>query len=161
MGNADGLMVGLALLAGLIFGAQGVVLAGLAAIVLQTIRRRLDLSRLLLVLLVSAVGVARAAIVDQPVAAETIRGSTSALGAIVTIPFSHGDGQRFLLRVERVQRDAAWTDSDVTVYVSTRSSSVNVGDRIWVAWQVEPVEDLEPGFGGYVRTQGAIAAGQA
>lgn len=158
MGNADGLLVGLALLAGLTAGVPGVLLAGLVAFIAQALRRQPDLPRLLLILLVALTGAGRALSAAQPPSAADLRGSTAAIGRVVSMPVYRDGGQRFLLRVESYQRDKTWADADVTVYVSTRESHLNVGDRTWVAWQVEPVGDLEPGLGGYVQSLGATAS---
>lgn len=158
MGNADGLLLGLALLAGMTFGLPGVVLAGFATVSVQSLCRRPDLWRLLLVLLFALAGMVRVAFEPGPVTTGNLAGSTAAIGLIVSMPVTHGEGQRFLLRTERIKRDAAWLDVESLVYVSTRSSRANVGDRIWVTWKVEPAGDIEPGFGGYVRAQGAVAS---
>jgi competence protein ComEC len=116
--------------------------------------------RLLLVLLSALAGVGRTAIEPAPVAAGYLGHSSAAVGLVVSMPVSRGEGQRFLFRTERIKRGAEWRDESDVVYVSTRASRVNVGDRLWVTWKVETVEEIEPGFGGYVRSQGAVASAQ-
>lgn len=161
MGNADGLMGGLALLAGLTGGLPGAVVAGLVALVVQSLRRQPDLLRLMLVLLIALLGAGRTAMVTHGSSPAALSGSKAAIGRVASMPVTNGEGQHFLLRVDRVQHDATWTDTTAVVYVTTQESRVNVGDRIWVAWQVDPVDRLEPGFGGYVRSLGAVASGRA
>lgn len=158
MGSADGLLLGLALLAGLMLGLPGVVMAGLSAFALQAVSRRLDVFRLLLAMAIALVGAARAGNVTSPDAPGGLAGSAAAVGLVASMPVSRGDGQHFLFHAERIQRDKTWRDVDAVVYVTTRDSRVNVGDRVWVAWQVELANELAPGFGGYVRAQGAVAS---
>lgn len=158
MGSADGLLVGLALLAGLTLGVPGVALTGLVTVALQGIARRLDVFRLVLAVMIALVGAARAGNVTNPNAPPGVAGSTAAIGLVISMPVSRGDGQQFLLRTARVQRDKTWRDVETVVSVATRDSRVNVGDRVWIAWQVELASDMEPGYGGYIRAQGAVAS---
>ncbi len=160
MGNADGLLIGLALLAGLTAGVPGILLVGLVTLAAQALRRRPDLPRLILVLLVALAGAARAGIAAHPPSATDLQWSDAAIGRVISMPVNRGDGQRLLLDVEKVRRKGAWAGADVRVYISTGQSRVNVGDRIWIAWRAEPAIDLEPGFGGYVRSLGAAASAQ-
>lgn len=161
MGNADGLLLGLALLAGLIAGPAGVVVAGLATVAMQALRRRPDLARVVVVLLVAIAGASRAALVSDDTAPRDLSRSAAAIGTVIAMPVNRGDGQDLLLRIDRAEIDGAWRPLHARVFVTTNDSRVNVGDRIWMAWSAQRADELAPGFGGYVRSRGAVAAGHA
>jgi competence protein ComEC len=131
---------------------------------LMAIRKQGALRVPLTVLACVVVGAARGSLVDGSPVPLDVGGSTGAIGVIASLPVAGGEFERVSMQVERVRHeDGSWHDAMgiVVLYLPERREGVSLRDRVSVTWNATEVSVLPPGYGAWVRTQGASATAWA
>lgn len=154
---ADGILIGTGLLAGVTFGPLAVVVLTALLVVFQLVHGRVQMVRVGLIALCVLIGVIRGSSVQEPVAVESLTGSNAAMAVVESLPVAGGDYERTVVRLERLQQGETWLEATgrVLVYLPEGGPGVSVGDRLHVIWDPTPVDSLAPGYGRFVRSQGA------
>lgn len=158
---ADGIAIGLSLLAGVALGGQAALLVLPLAFLLALVRARHVRRTLLIVLICLGVGSLRSESISPPLLTSGMQGTVVATGVVVSFPVASTESERVLVRVEQI-RDAhgAWLDVSGTVlaYMPDQRDGLSLHDRVTVRWLLTDVDRLPPGYASYVRSQGASAS---
>jgi ComEC/Rec2-related protein len=158
---ADGIVIGLSLLAGVTLGGQAAFLLLPLAVLMSLVRGGNARRTLLVVLVCLGVGSLRSESISPPMRASDIHEIEAANAVVVSFPVASSDSERVLLRVAQIRgTDGTWMDVSDTVlaYMPEQQDGLSLGDRVKVTWDVTHVDRLPPGYGSYVQAQGASAS---
>lgn len=162
MSEPWGLGLGAGIVLGALLGWPALVLASALVIAVQAIRGRLDLTFLLLVVLCASVGAARATMHDVPDVPPDLAESTGARLRVQSLPRTSASGESVLVSVrELVFESGSRPGGDLTVlaWLPTGERAAP-GDTFDVAWTIDPLEVVDPGYGSYLKSRGAVAVGR-
>lgn len=162
--GASGILAGLSLLAGTTLGLLAVLIIIPVVIVLDWASGRLRISSIILAVVCIGLGTIRASTSGPAMPIADLADSGAAIGVVARMPVSGGDFERANVRVESLQLlDESWLDvtGEVLVYLPRLDRPVNVGDRVFLIWSATPVQNLSPGYRGFVASQGAAGSAHA
>lgn len=155
----NGILVGLSVLAGVWLGwfAVPVCITIVGLLVLIDSDKRWML--LLACLVFTSLGALRS---NEPAPSEThvlLESSTGAVGRIKSFPRPSGDGHRLIFHVSEIcAADQCITaDETVLLYVADQDPPIARGQEIRVDWEVQPIDELPPGYRSFVQAQNATA----
>lgn len=156
--TADGIVIGIGLLAGVAFGSPALLVMLPALLALQVIRNQTSLKSLALLIVCVLLGAARGSTMTEPAPITDLAESRAAVVTVTSFPVSGGPHERMVVNLEQIQlSDGAWITSagKMLVYLPERGPGASVRDRLFLVWDAAPIEQLAPGYGGFVRAQGA------
>lgn len=157
---ADGLLIGVGLLAGVALGPLALLLVPPAVLMLHLMRHDVRYVALAIAIASVLVGAVRGHLAEPIVAIDALQGSTGAIAVVEALPVAGGEFERTVVRVERVQlQGGSWTEASgrVLVYLPDSGPGVSLGDQVFLVWSATPVEHLAPGYAGFVESQRAAA----
>ncbi len=154
---ADGILVGLSLMAGVVLGPLALLLMPAALLILQRLRAAGAWRPLLLAVIGVLLGMWRAAAADESPPVPKLAASREAVGTVAAIPVAGGQAERSVLRLERLQAaDGTWGDASGRVVIYLRAGmNVSSGDRVWVAWSAASTSSAPPGYDHFLASQRA------
>lgn len=158
---ADGLLIGLALLAGVALGPVALLVVIPVLLLVSVIRGQVRIASFVMAAICALAGVARAESVPEVMPIEMLEGSNAAIATVEGLPVAGGTYERVFVRVERLRSsDDVWSEADgrMIVYLPQRGPGVGMGVRLFLAWSPTPVERLDPGYGSFVASQGAAGS---
>lgn len=157
---ADGILIGLSLLAGVVLGPLALALVPFAVGALAALRGRWCWSRVALALILALLGMARAAMQEEPVAVAELRASRTAVGIVDSQPMAGGDYERVVLRLESSGTgvDAQEpTSGRVLVYLPD-GPGIGRGDRLLVTWSARDRASEPPGYADFLASTGVAGS---
>jgi competence protein ComEC len=153
---ADGVLIGLSLLVGVVMGPLALALVPGALLAFQAVQDRILWSRVMIVAGVVALGALRVALAPPPGAIVDLEGSRAAVGLIVSLPVAGGENERVVLDVEHLEMpDGAErpVSGRVMLYTS-EGMSVSMGDRVRVVWSASAASAAPPGYARFLSAEG-------
>ncbi|MDQ3539440.1 MAG: ComEC family competence protein [Chloroflexota bacterium] len=92
---------------------------------------------------------------------DALGASSGGAGSVASLPSPSRSGDRVLFQVETIHVGGSRPIASDFVAMLWLPEDVEVapGDRLSVTWSIEDASDIAPGFGSYVRSQGADAVG--
>lgn len=157
------MLIGAGLIGGAWLGLVAIpILVGLV-LVAGVVRGRIHYGSCAVLVLAGGLGVLRGSEEYAAVLPADLAASTSGTGTVASLPSPSRSGDRVLLRVDRVNSSGGESDEADFLAVVWLPEDVVVapGDRLEVMWSVQDLSMLPPGFGSYVRSQGATATAYA
>lgn len=164
MRAADGILIGLGLLAGVAFGPIALLVAVPGAWLLDLVGGQVRWRLVSIALLTVLLGAARGSSAPAPSSVDDIAASQAATGVVTSLPAASGAGERVIISLERIQlADEMWIPAagQVLLYLPEMSPPVNTGDRLSFTWLATPAAQLPPGYRSYLLSQGASASARA
>lgn len=160
--SPDGLLIGCAILIGVVLGYPGAV-AGLAILVaLRFLGVRIAAWRAGVIVALLLTGAIHHPDLDQDRSAVAkMKASDRAAGVVESIPVARPGGDRMIIRVREARVDGEWiaVDNRVLAYMS-EGAQATVGDTVEVVWTFTPVDSMPPGIGGFTISQNAVGSAQ-
>ncbi len=159
MNEPWGLALGAAVVSGALLGWPALLVMAAFVTVAQVIRGRFNPVFLLVVVGFAALGAVRAVLQDEPVVPTDLATSTGAEVRLESLPRSTAAGESVLVSVSEFVFDASIRPGDDLVALARLPEGERAapGDRLSVRWSIEPLELIDPGYGSYVRSRGAVA----
>lgn len=157
------MLIGAGLIGGVWLGLFAIpILVGLA-LVAGVVGGRFHYGSCVVLIVAAGLGAFRGSAEDGAVLPDGLAASTGAVGTVASLPSPSRSGDRVLLRVECVTYSSnELLEADFLAIVWLPEHVVVApGDRLEVMWSVQDLGMLPPGFGSYVRSQGASATGYA
>lgn len=157
------MLIGAGLIGGVWLGPIAVPILAVAVLVADLVRGRLHYVPCVVVVLAAIVGALRSVgenVVDIP---DDVATSVGGSGTVASLPSPSRSGDRVLMRVDAVNYSGAGSraaDFPAVVWLP-EDVIVAPGDRLTVRWSMQNLGMIAPGFGSYVRSQGASAIGYA
>lgn len=163
MGSAWGVAVGVAIVAGASIGPVAVIPVFLGLCLLQVVANQWNWWFLAGAIVLTLLGAARAEMVPANVLPDVAIGSEQAGGKVVSMVRGGVNDRSVLFRVERVgSPEDGVTVEPFTVWLRVGENvDISRGDTIEVRWVLTPLQELAPGFAGYLRGQGVVATAWA
>ncbi|MGB3306616.1 MAG: ComEC/Rec2 family competence protein [Thermomicrobiales bacterium] len=165
MASPLGLLLGVAVTAGVVLGLPGILLAPVLLLVFSfavgDVAR--DISRIwepiVILLLAGLLGAGRGAMIAPPSPSNIAGESVGGWGKVVTLPQPDRRGERVVIAVDRVL-DLEGKSHPATgrvLAILPQGERVNVGDRVWLGWEYRSLDSVSPGFARLVRARNASA----
>lgn len=159
--SAWGILIGSGVIAGAWLGPVSIPIALGIALTASLIRGQLRIPVLAIVVTAAVAGVIRGS--DSPSLAlpNDLPESSGGSGTVVSLPSPSPSGDRVILHIDTIDYPgSSSTGLDLKVMVwLPEDVAVAPDDRLSVTWTIEDVSMIDPGFGSYVRSQGADAVG--
>ena len=162
MGEPWGLGIGTAIVLGALIGTPALILLPAIVIVAQVVRGRAGVRFLLVIVTFTALGAGRMAMQDVPDVPPDLAESTGAHLRVETLPRTSNAGDSVLASVLQLDFETGTRPGNgMIVHIwLPEDERVAPGDELEVAWSVTPLHMIDPGYGSYVASRGAIAEGR-
>lgn len=134
---ANGILIGLGLLAGVAVGPLAVLVMAPLLFVVQFLRGGVRAASLVLVIACVLIGAVRGAAISEPSSIVSLEESTAAEGVVESLPVAGGEYERAIVRVLRLQvGDEKWTEASglVLAYFPGNGPGISSGDRVLLVW---------------------------
>ncbi|HVL26173.1 MAG TPA: ComEC/Rec2 family competence protein [Thermomicrobiales bacterium] len=153
---ADGVLIGLSLLAGVVLGPLALPLAPGMTLAIQALHGRILWSRVMIVVCAVALGAARATLAPAPGALDDLERSRAAVGVIVSLPVSGGANERVVLDVQQIEMPdgAVHTVAGRVMLYTSEGMAVSKGDRVRVVWSASAASSAPPGYARFLSAEG-------
>ena len=159
MASPDGLVIGCAVAAGVVFGLPAAIISVVIAIAIRIAAGRISGWRLFAIVALVAIGSVRHPEPFSVNDATDILASDRARGTIDSIPVARPNGDRAILHVDQVRLNGEWRSADLRVVVYLPDNrDVTVGDGVEVVWSFGSLDAMPPGFAGYIKSQDAVGS---
>ena len=163
MARPLGLLLGVAVTAGVVLGLPGILLSPVLLLVFAFAvgSGSRDMSRIwapiVILLAAGLIGAGRGAIIAPPSPGDISGKTVGGWGKVVTLPQPDRRGERVVIAVDRV------SDRDGTLHPATghvlailpQGERVNIGDRVRLGWEYRSLDTVSPGFARLVRARNA------
>lgn len=161
MNSAWGVLIGSGVVAGTWLGPVAIPILLAIALMAAMIRDQVRFPGLAVVVVAAAIGAVRGsgdALVAPP---DALVASSGGAGTVVSLPSPSRTGDRVLFHVETIHSAGPGSAASDFVAMLWLPGDVEVapGDRLSVTWSIQDASGIAPGFGSYVRSQGAEAVG--
>ncbi len=154
-----GLGVGVAILVGAMFGVPAMIVLPAIVAGIQVVRGHRNAGFIVLLVACTALGAGRAAMEPSPDVPPNLPASTGARLEVKSLPRTSAAGDSVMVAVT----DLSFENGDVPVSGLTvlawlpSGERVAPGDVLQVAWSIDPLEVIGPGYASYVESRGAAA----
>jgi len=154
-----GLGLGTAVVLGALIGPPALILLPAIFVIAQVIRGRRNAGFVLLIVAFAALGVGRAAMQVAPEAPPDLAASTGAHLEVQSLPRTSRAGESVLVSVSELVFETGSRPGDGLVVLAwlPPGEQVAPGDALEVAWSINPLQTIDPGYGSYVESRGAVA----
>ncbi len=147
---------------GALIGTPALIVLPAVVIVAQVVRGRSNALFVLVIVAIAAVGAGRAALQDAPEVPADLAQSTGAYLQVQSLPRTSNAGDSVLVMVRDLQFEgSARPGGDITVLVwLPEGERAAPGDELEVVWSIDTMSDIDPGYGSYLQSRGAVAQGR-
>lgn len=161
MGSAWGVLIGSGVVAGAWLGPVAIPIVLAISLVAALVHGQVRIAGLATIVLAAAIGALRGSDDASGALPDALESSSGGAGRVVSLPSPSRSGDRVLFHVESIHADGASSAASDFVAMLWLPGDVEVapGDRLSVRWTIEDAAGIAPGFGSYVRSQGAAAVG--
>ncbi len=152
---ANGILIGLGLLAGVALGPPSLLVLAPFLLVVQALQGQVRVASLALLSACVLIGALRGLLVTDPPLRAHLDGSKAAVGVVESMPVAGGTYERALVRINKLQHDDdTWAEASGTVlsYFPENGGGVSKGDQVVVVWEASPLNHLSPGYAHFVRS---------
>ena len=156
--GADGLLIGIGLLAGVALGPLALLFVLPLLLWFQLVRHDMRYGGIVVVTVAILIGAARAGSVSDVMTVDALTESTAAIGVVKELPVPGGSFERVFVQIDQLRSgENNWEDAPggIVVYLPEGGPSVGVGDSVLLHWTATPGDRLAPGYGRFVEGQGA------
>ncbi len=159
MNEPWGLGLGVAILMGAMFGAPAVIVLPAIVVAIQVIRGKRSAGFLLVLVACTALGAGRAAMETSLALPTNLSASTGAEFEVESLPRTSASGDSVLVSITELYFDSGNVSGDGLIVLAwlPEGERVAPSDKLEVAWSIEPLEVIDPGYGSYVESRGAAA----
>lgn len=159
----NGIVIGLSALAGVWMGWYALPICLSILMLIRLLEQNRDLGVFVVCLAFALLGIFRS--VEPPTHSQIpgLGATTGATGVIAEFPKASGNGHRALLEVTEIciEKQCVPTSATVLVYFPQQDPPLARGQTLRVGWRINTLQSLEPGYRGYVSSQGAEASARA
>lgn len=161
MNSAWGILIGSGLIAGVWLGPAAVPSMLIITLIATLIRGEISVMAPAVVVVATMIGVLRGAAPEPGLPPDGLVASTGGVGTVTSLPSPSPSGERVLVHVETIDGAEAGRDSVdfMAMLWLPEGTEAAPGDRLTMTWSIENASEIAPGFGSYVRSQGAEAVG--
>jgi len=162
VGEPWGLGLGTAIVLGALIGLPALILLPAIVVAAQVIRGRRNAGFVLLIVAFVALGTGRAAMQDVPAAPPDMAESIGAQLEVQSLPRTSTGGDSALVSVSQFVFDSATRPGDGMIVLAWLPDGERAapGDTLEVQWDIRPLGVIDPGYGSYVESRGAVADAQ-
>lgn len=162
MAEPWGLVLGTAIVAGALLGWPALVIMLAVVVLVQVTRGHLDPRLIFLVVALAALGAGRAAVQEPAVLPPDLADATGATVRVESLPRTSAAGESVLVSVQHLtfETEVRPVGDPVVLAWLPAGERVAPGDTLEVAWSIDPLEIVDPGYGSYVAARGAVAVGR-
>lgn len=157
---ASGLLLGWGVILGATFHWTALPIVIIAIGIWQLLTRRRSWMAVIVVAVACVIGAWRAESTVLPATSLEHSVSSIAIGRVVSVPTAGGQFERSILDLEEicVERTCSPAHGRVIIFLPPEGEGIAWRDRVRVDWSFMPLEQIEPSYGAYVQTQGAIGS---
>ncbi len=162
MSSPWGLGIGAAIVMGALLGLPALILVPVIVLIVQGIWGRIDVTFLLVVAVCAGLGAGRATMEGEPAVPADLAESTGARLQVESLPRTSAAGDSVLVSTETLTFDSGSRPGDDLIVLAwlPEGERVAPGDSFDVGWSVDPLDVVDPGYGTYVESRGAVAVGR-
>ncbi len=159
MSEPWGLGLGTAVVLGALIGLPALILLPAIVVIAQVIRGRRDAGFVLLIVAFAALGAGRAAMQDEATVPPGFAESTGAQLRVESLPRTSAAGDSVLVSVHELVFETETRRGEGMVVLARLPEGERVapGDTLEVQWEIRPLDVIDPGYGSYVESRGAVA----
>lgn len=161
MNSAWGVLIGSGVVVGAWLGPVALPVLMAIALAAALLRGQVRIPALAVVVAATIIGVLRGSGDVPGDLPDALMASSGGAGRVVSLPSPSRSGDRVLFHVETIRSAGSVSEGSnfVAMIWLPGHAEVAPGDRLSVTWTIEDAAGIAPGFGSYVRSQGAQAVG--